>query len=647
MRPARRGRRHLALLSFLFVCALHVCHATAHATPVEVAVGADGALLAKESPSLLDSTTTISDTEGKNEEVPAAQVLSGDVNTASMTKVPQVNHETAEMLLLQRELAAVDEMIQLQAIKLTLLKRMRSQSLDSQVSAAPHTGISEDLERRLDAAVRAVHFESTNRRFDTYFVEQAVMELTELVVDVKIMRLSQTGTVDLIVLAHACGRLRFYLSSLREIEQLQLNGGGIQSIQLGLQDDKLCLAVLHTSGSIAVYALDITVNGLSAFKIRETDAAASQQSDTPTHRVAQYTLRLHELSSIKLLTAVTAFIMADHTGRIALGDADGTVRMFSINGTILHSLPANGPVSAIATHKQRVAFSNASRIIVADFAAQKSPTKVKCPTTRYTITSIRFDVKQREILYAGTAQGGLLVFELHFLPEIQRWSCRLKSQNSASTPSHTNGHGVRLKAVKGYVLLSGDDELAVFNASVAAQVIPKLNLVTKFKTPDHVTSPPMAFDISQGTYSSSLVLVAATGDNSQAVMLFHCLLPADVEHQDVPWLYMTYMLIPLAAVVASQFWMRRNPGGDVNPWEPSSEGFRSALGKNSSRIRQTSDRYKGGGYLGDKLSQFRDNFKDDDQYDQDDEDGADELKALFPSLSEELRQRLAHARTQE
>lgn len=634
-----RMRARVALVCVL-LCSL-AAHVVVHADVaadhiVEVAVSAQGGLDVDHSYAIPKTT------ESPSHEPMASRADSGQQNqlaaaTADSPAEEAVRHEkqqqqqssrvpTGDSTNLAKELEALELMIKLQEKKLALLEKIRSKTLSergTESSSNHNTHVQrvklqsseqfEDLiERKIEAmtasAVKdlmANHLSQTTS-CDPLFVAKAVIPTQQQqheIVGMKMMKLRSGGFQELLVLAFASGVIEFYLPPSPSL-LLQIVSPDeliIRAIELDLHSDSPSLAVIYEQPQAAVYALELTQNGRHLMGNQQDNSTliptttATNKSVFTSALGSGFSLKVAELSRIQLPSAPNALAITKTARRsvLAIGDDDGSLQFFALNGTLLHKMATNASIRTMAAQRNLVAFSNGSSTVLLPLARGRDAAFIVCEGSTAQVTSIALDPVHSDVVYAGTSHGEVLVFSTKDygggLSEGTAGACRmaarvlLRDQPALSRQRHHHLQTkTRVYTLKDFVIASTGSSVAVYNVSrvqdgaVSMEIVCTLPMIENshsFADNDKPMDRPLA--VSEGNYVTNVAFAVdhLTGGEhpTGGITVFQSLLSSKMEKSDTSWVGVLYIGIVIIVVLVCQFCCRRQQQStpspsDFDPW---------------------------------------------------------------------------------
>ncbi|GAB9466129.1 hypothetical protein Gpo141_00003513 [Globisporangium polare] len=536
---------------------------------------------------------------------PAADTVNGNPQEQQSPRV-QKSSTTLAKTALAKELEALELMIVLQQKKLALLEKIRSKALSEYDIADPaaitHSTHAhrakhqsnehfEDLiERKIEAMTASAVEELTANHlgqtasFKSLFVAKAVIPMGQLqqqqndkIVDMKMMKLRPGGHQELLVLAYANGAIEFYLPP-SPLLLLRIKASGelfIRAVELDLQSDLPSLVVVYEQPQAVVYALELTQNGRHLMGNQEDNATLIPTSTTETSKPVftsalgtPFSLKVVELSRIQLTSAPSAIAITKTARRsvLAIGDEDGSLQFFALNGTLLHKMATNASIQSMAAQRNLVAFSNGSSTVLLPLAQGRDAAFVVCEGSTAQVTSIALDPVHFDVVYAGTSDGEVLVFATKDSGgESPGGACQIVSRvllrdqtvrhyRQSNQQKQTN---TRVYALRGFVIASSDSSVAVYNVSRAQDGVVSMEIVCSLPTTGKPVDHPLA--VSEGNFVTNVALVSnptASGAEEGTVAVFQSLLSTRTEKSDTSWVGVLYIGIVLAVVLLCQFCCR-------------------------------------------------------------------------------------------
>lgn len=532
--------------------------------------------------------------------------------------------------VLTKELEALELLIQLQERKLALLGSIRATAIeDEDAPANANTLFSatssrltdaqllEDaIERRLEVlAAGAVQdlmspIVARELAFDTLFVATAELPVRQRVVDMKMMKLQPSSHQELLVAALEDGSIEFYLSPRVLLLRIEATTERrtIHSLELDLHGEVPSLVVVHSQPQVAVvYALELAENGYHLIGASDSKAPSSRTANATTSFSSdpgsQHVLTATEISTMSLPSDPTALALAKSARRsvISIADADGALRFFAHNGTLLHSIATNSSITAMATQRGRVAFSNGSDTLLLPLARGRDSACIVCPGSAANVTSISFDPEHSDLLYAGTSLGEVLVYAIKEnaapLQSSGKGVCTLVSRALVKGTISSHPVSTTLRSAKGFLVASSDSTVAVHNVSRSHDGVVKIGTVcttsialrsrTASSKDDcsSSTEEPVLLAVSDGAFVTNIAFVVSTAAPDSEIRVFQSLLPTRAETTEASWIGMTYIGAIVIAVLAIQFSLRRQQRpSQGDPWSVKSSRRnhrRSAVGSHS------------------------------------------------------------------
>lgn len=636
---ARLQMRARVALVCVLLCLL-AAHVVVHADVaadhiVEVAVSAQGGL------DVDHSYTIPKTTESPSHEPMVSRADSGQQNqlaaaTADSPAEEVVRHEkqqqpsrvpTGDSTNLAKELEALELMIKLQEKKLALLEKIRSKTLSEQDTESSYNHNThahraklhssehfEDLiERKIEAMtasaiedLMANHLSQTTS-CDSRFVAKAVIPMQQQqqheIAGMKMMKLRPGGHQELLVLAFASGVIEFYLPPSPSL-LLQIVSSDeliIRAIELDLHSDSPSLAVIYEQPQAAVYALELTQNGRHLMGNQQDNSTlipittATSKSVFTSAPGSRFSLKVAELSRIQLPSAPNALAITKTARRsvLTIGDDDGSLQFFALNGTLLHKMATNALIRTMAAQRNLVAFSNGSSTVLLPLARGRDTAFIVCQGSTAQVTSVALDPVHSDVVYAGTSHGEVLVFSTKDssggLSEGPAGACRmvarvlLRDQPALSRQRHHHLQtNTRVYALKDFMIASTGSSIAVYNVSQAQDGAVSMEIVCTLPTIENSHSfadndKPMdrPLTISEGNYVTNVAFAVdyLTGGEhaTSGITVFQSLLSSKTEKSDTSWVGVLYIGIVIIVVLVCQFCCRRQQRStpspsDFDPW---------------------------------------------------------------------------------
>jgi hypothetical protein len=582
----------LRVLLLLELCILPYGAVAVDTSEIEVALAADGTVLDENRP-FETVAKSVNQEVGVHSSVGVPEA-GGDV-ADPMRGLSSVGSEKENdvMATLQRELTEVEQMVALQRKKLQVLERMRATLLEEQQEVKVQQGeevarrrsridVGEVIERRLEAAVAETAAERMSARFDTYFVERAVVELNGEVAGMKMLKLRASGAEELVAVAYTDGIVVFSTSGGEELLRVDTQRQGIRSIALEAQDEQPCLVVTYDAPVIAFYTLHLVDTNTAATAATTSQDPKSEQQPPFTVSIrAEYTLDVDHHRTFQLSATASAVSITRGSRQlvVAVAQTDGVIDFLASNGTSLRRMQTNASITALETRRNLLAFSNGTDIVVSSLTRAQGSVLHVCPGSSAEVSSIAFDAMQPEILYAGTHRGEILVYAVNAGTSAEDQACRLLSRSSIMKRTR-DASPVALAATKAHVIASGPRGIVVFNVSKSARSGVSLSMIcSKSMRPRRGSNNMPAMAFSEGKLGAHLAFVTTDESGQGQLLVLHSLLPDDKEMSDFQWTTMLYVGVVLVAVVGSQLFIRWQQQTSVNPWDSIGKGHDMPFGK--------------------------------------------------------------------
>ncbi|KAL3670182.1 hypothetical protein V7S43_004497 [Phytophthora oleae] len=556
------------------------------AREIEVVLRADSSIVDENRP--LEALVQDPDRENGGTPVIAAEPDSAGkpLETQKVTVFQEDNTVEVVMTTLQRELAAVEQMVKLQEKKLQVLQEMRSVWLqehkEKKLEGAEDTtrrkrrvDIGDVIDRKLDVTIADTLAAETARDFDTYFVESATIELEREVVDMKMTKIRPTSPMELIAVAYKEGVVEFYTSTAELLLSVKTEKNGIKAISLELHDDHPCLVVTYETPSVDLYEL-LLVSKDRGDAEGGVDGQASKTEQPLQITISsgpEYQLSVSRHRRVELSAKVSAVAIA-RTSRqlvVAVAEANGMIDFLAFNGTSLRQMQTQASISAMETRRNLLVFSNGTSVAVSSMTRAQGSVFHSCPGSSAGVTSIAFDTIHPDIMYTSTQHGEVLVYAVNTGVPAEAQACKLLSRSKVSKSSR--GSPVVVATTKSYVIAAGVQDVAVFNVSRTQRNGISLSRLCLCSTQSALATAECqqladisAMAFSEGAMESHLAFIS-TGIGKSKLTLFHSLLPDEREASEFQWTVFVYAGVVGAAVIGSQLFIKWQRQTNVNPWD--------------------------------------------------------------------------------
>ncbi|KAJ1450472.1 hypothetical protein M885DRAFT_532354 [Pelagophyceae sp. CCMP2097] len=294
-----------------------------------------------------------------------------------------------------------------------------------------------------------------------------------------------------------------------------------------------------------------------------TDLAESEEAPAPgpAFRTASGLglVVQHEFSTIADhdVTAAGLFSWRNAGKVLALGDAQGHLRLFYRNGTLQRGARVSQrAVSLILRAGSAFAIADGPAVIFVS-ASKLTLLRTSCKGPAADVTAMAYDALAASMLYVGYANGDVVSF-----------NTRAKSADTSSNapacslaqklPGAAHSGPVDLAAVRGFLISSSQSALAIHNATTKGL---RLVATKQFKVADQTPLSKTHFtaSFSHGMHMSEVLL--ARQFSSGAVRVYESLLLYEPPTSDVAWLRVPILIVGLAVVFGFQLLRNKGPGG--------------------------------------------------------------------------------------
>ncbi|KAK1941244.1 hypothetical protein P3T76_007110 [Phytophthora citrophthora] len=548
------------------------------AREIEVALSADSSILVGKGP----LEASIHDPQRGNVIIADKPDAGNPSETQIISNFQEDDTVKTVMTTLQRELAAVDQMVKLQEKKLQVLQDMRNVWLQEQQEKKPEeevgdmtrrrrVDIGDAIDRKLDATIVDTVAAETGREFATYFVESATIKLKGVVADMKMTKMRPTSPMELIAVAYKDGVIEFYTSTTELLLSVDTEKNGIKDISLELQDNQPCLVVTYDTPSIALYELLLVIKSSDETE-SGVDGKAEPQFTISTGPEYQLSVSLHRQVELSSKASAVTIARASRQLVVAVAKDDGIIDFLAFNGTSLRQMQTQASISVMETRRNMLAFSNGRSVLVSSMTRAQGSVFHSCPGSSADVSSIAFDAIHPDIMYTGTQRGEVFVYSVNAGLPAEAQACKLLSRSMVS--KHYRVSLVSLATTKTYIVAAGERGVAVFNVSRTQRNGISLSRMCLCNTQSVVAMAECqqlggisAMAFSEGAMESHMTFISTNISGQSKLTLFHSLLPDKGEVSAFQWTVFVYVGVAVATVIGSQFFIKWQRRTNVNPWD--------------------------------------------------------------------------------
>lgn len=449
------------------------------------------------------------------------------------------------------ELAAIDEMIQLQEKKLHHLTDIR-RILQSETSTDNIADkLSNFIQKAVEQPVSSRDFQRIEQDlYRDHIVERAHVSIPNGIVAIDMLSIQQN--LHFVFVADQDGIVHFISQTGNRIGSYNVGRSDLTGISIDSKSRVPRMYARFADNGFSIHVFAVWYKGRRI---------VGNTTTTPEEDAPEFSITMNADHSVKTSSKVTAIVAARSRGRavLAVSLAEEKLQIYLHNTTLLRTYDLNSTANVMYSMGGVLAVGLQDRIQFFSAEREKflSPQHTCHGIHRQRIVHITAESLSSHILFATTDVGDILVFNRRAKAD-RGTRCRLLYRFTAS--GHDRGQTVVTKALRGYLLSVSNKRFQVFNTTRLEQMNPMFlfDHPHAFKTDEYTQQMPL-LAVSRAPreiqYSENTVVAYTPHRGHSKLIILEAMLPYYEPVYDITWIRLPLIVICVGGVL---FWQYKN-----------------------------------------------------------------------------------------